>query len=190
MNFIYIIAYISILIWAIIPFRQIGNNYFYYFLLFAAIDPIMLFFRIGLHSTTNYFYLPYSYLIWLSIQNGSFIKKYRFLLFVIFILISLVSIDHFVMDKFFLFMGLIHLVIFLKFIKDFIIDFIRNNILNIFLIVLAFYEITIITKNFNILSGITNAHVYFVITTFFEILIGLFFCIFRSDDNRLILQLK
>lgn len=190
MNLAYISFYISIIIWAIIPFRQVGKKYFYYFLLFAILDPIILFVRIELHSTTNYLYLPFSFLILASIQNTDFLKKYRIYIFVLFILISIVSLNNFIMDKFFLFMGIIHLLIFLKFIKNFIISFVKDNTVNIFLILLVFYEITIVAKNFNILSGLTDAHTYFVITSIFEAFIGLFFCIFKSDNPRLLLQFK
>lgn len=189
MNLIYISIYISILIWAVIPFRQLGKQYFYYFFLNAIVDPIVLFLRIVFHSTSNYLYLPITILILYSVQIKN-INKNKLLFSFLFIICSLIGLNNEVLNNIFLIIGIIHLIIFLVFIKDFIIIFVNKDLVNVFLVILSFYEITIITKDFNLLTGITDANIYFAITTIFEILFGLFFCVFRSDDNRLLLQLK
>ncbi len=190
MNIFQFILFLSIIIWLIIPFRQIGKKYFYYFLSFALLDPLTEFLRIAFKSSSNYFFVPITCLALISILNISIIKKYRYQIIVLFVLVCIFNFTKIMSENTFIILCIIHLLIFLKLLKVFSINFVRNKLFDIFLTILIFYEITVILKFLNLLTGFTNADIYFYITTTFEILFGLFFCIFRSDDSRLVLQLK
>ncbi len=190
MNVLYNSIYVSIIIWFIIPFRQLNQRYFYYFLLFALLDPINLGLKELVHMNTNILFIPFSFLALVTVQEVRFIKKYWLIILIIFPFIFVINLNGLSNFDFFILMSLIHFLIFLKLIKDFVVNIVKNNLFDIFLLVLVFYELTVITKFLNLLSGFTDANIYFIITTTFEILIGLFFCIFKSDDNKLLLQLK
>ena len=71
-----------------------------------------------------------------------------------------------------------------------IITFEKNRLLNLFVIILIFYEITLIAKFLNNLTGFTNDYYYYVITSIFEIAFGIFFIIFKADNKFLVFQLK
>ena len=187
---IYYIIFTSIIIWLIIPFRQLGNKYFYYFLFLAIMDPISIFFRWILNSPTNYFYIPLSFLALISLLGTNTLKKYRILIIILILIVFIMNFSYIISIRFFLFMSITHLLILFYFLKDFIVGFFKSKIFDIFLMLLIFYELTIVTKNLNLISGFADAHFYFFITSILEILIGLFFCFFKTDNPRFILQFK
>ena len=84
----------------------------------------------------------------------------------------------------------IHLFILLKFLEHLIINFAHKTNINFFLVVLVLYELTILTKNIEVLTGLTLGYTYFYITGIFEIFIGLFFILFKEGNPKLILQLN
>lgn len=67
---------------------------------------------------------------------------------------------------------------------------IEKNAYSLFYIVLIFYFLTLILKYISIFIGTEHAVEYFIITTIFQILFGLFFSVFREDDSRLLVKLE
>ena len=81
--------------------------------------------------------------------------------------------------------------ILIKLLKDFITFLVFNNTINIFLIVLIFDEITVVTKSLNLVSTLSNEYLsYYIMTSSFEVLVGIFFLIFTDDNPRLFHKLK
>ena len=189
MKIFYFLTIFDILLWIIVPIRQIKKKYFYYFLFVEAADFLTLLLRLIFHSRSNSFYIPLSYLSFVAVLNIDFVKKFWVLLTSFFVLFFVVNI-YVTLNQFFIILSFIQLLIIIKLLKDFASLFFNENLLNIFIFVIIFYEVLFVTKLLNLLLGFANAYVYFYISTISEILIGLFFCIFRSDDSRLILQLK
>lgn len=190
MRILFYIDTFSIILWIIIPFIQFKKKYFFYFFILAFMDIATLFLRLVLHSSSNYFYFPFSFLLFFSIQDLLFIKKYQKIIIILFILICFMNFNNFIENRTFFLISLVHFVILIKLLKDFIISFVKYNLFNIFILSLIFYEITLLTKFLNLLIGFSNADIYFIITSLFETFIGLFFCIFKSDNPRLLLQFK
>lgn len=187
---LYYIIPFTIIIWIIIPFRQFRGRYFFYFLFLALMDPLTLFLRIFLNSNSNYFYIPLSYLAFVSLFDFSIIKKARSIFIIIFLIVCISNFSDYMADRFFFYMSLIHIMILLYFIKEFMVSFLKSKIFNVFILLLIFYELTIVTKNLNLIAGFTDAQIYHFISSIFEILIGLFFCFFKTDNRRFILQFK
>ncbi|MFA3782279.1 hypothetical protein ABRY23_04360 [Melioribacteraceae bacterium 4301-Me] len=72
--------------------------------------------------------------------------------------------------------------------KDFIVAFVNDKKINLFLLMLIFYLFTSLLKMFNLIIGFTDAIAFFYITTFFQILFGFFFSIFREDNPKVVIQ--
>ncbi len=67
----------------------------------------------------------------------------------------------------------------------------QKQVINFFYLVLAFYEFTVLLKFLNFLIELkVEAETYFYITTGFELLVGIFFTMFREDSQKLAYKLK
>ena len=195
MKTIYYLVYLTTILWAIVPFRQFRKKYFFYFLTWASADIATLPARLIFHSGTNFFYAPFSFLALISLQDVKFIKKYRIVIIILFLAVCIISLNNNVTgipdtQMFWISVSIIHFFILLIFLKELIIIFVEDNLVSLFLIILIFYEFTVLAKFLNNFTGFTNDYIYYVITSIFEILFALFFIIFKSDDKRLIFQLK
>jgi hypothetical protein len=191
MEFLKYFLYTEAFFWTILPFRQKGKKYFYYFYCLASMEALTLFSRLILHSTTNYFYVPISFLALLSIQDSRYLKKYRVIILSLFIAICIANFSKFMITNFFLIMSITYFMILIKLLKDFITFLVFNNTINIFLIVLIFDEITVVTKSLNLVSTLSNEYLsYYIMTSSFEVLVGIFFLIFTDDNPRLFHKLK
>lgn len=195
MKLFYLLGYIAVIIWAIVPISQYNGKYFFYFLFLVSSDIITLIARLVFHSGTNFFYGPLTLLSLYALLKVKQIKKHKILLAILFIItcifnldINIIGIPEFQLMG--LSLGIIHLVILYIFIKELFIKYENNYVINLFLVALVFYELTAVTKFLNYLTGFTNDYFYYIITNIFEILFALFFIVFKADDKRLILQFK
>jgi hypothetical protein len=126
----------------------------------------------------------------LSLHRASYIKKHL-------LNYILLSIVFFFYQFFFkslqlyiiIFAGL-HILIIARLIYLAIVPFFRTNKLNIFYIVLIFYELTLLTKVLNLFSFSLNSMAEYDLTNLFEIMIGVFFLIYREDEPKLIIHYK
>ena len=181
MNIFDNLVYIGVVVWAIVPLRQYRQKYFLYFLF---------------HSGTNFFFPTFSFLALCSLLNYRTIKKYGIILILLFIITCIIGLDNNILGipgyhAVAISLSIIHSFILLIFLKQFMTTFYaKQNLVDIFSLLLIFYEIMNIAKFLNYLTGFTNDYFYFNITTSFEILIGIFFIIFKADNKRLVFQLK
>lgn len=195
MNIINFLTYGSVFIWIIIPFRQYRQRYFFYFLFLACTDIFTISLRVIFHSGSNFFYAPFSYLALVSLLNSEFIKKHRVILSLAFLFVCALSLNNNIfgistVQMTGLTLSALDFLIFLILLKGFIINFVKSNHINVFLLVLIFYEIMDTAKFLNYFTGFTNDYLYFNISNSFEILFGLFFIIFKADDRRLLFRIK
>jgi hypothetical protein len=196
MNTIFIVFYItSLIVWIIVPIRQIKGTFFLFFLALIGGDIVTIIARFVFHSKTNIFYVISGLLCLISIQDKNISKLSKILLLslcLISLALELYDIEfkqEFFKQQFSI-MNFVDFLIFLKFLKIFIFKLVNEKSINFFLICLIFYQLTAVTKILNFIGGAANASEYFIITTFFEIFIGLFFCIFKDDDPRIMIKLK
>ena len=189
------LTYSAVFIWALVPIRQYKSKYFFYFFFLVSSDILTLVARLIFHSGTNFFFGPLTFLSLCALLNVKQIEKYKIILAILFIItcifnldINIIGIPEFQRMAFSL--SIIHLLILYIFIKELFITSENNHAINLSLVVLLFYEITVVTKFLNYLTGFTNDYFYFSITTFFEILFAIFFIVFKADNNRLVLQFK
>ena len=187
-----ILYWFSVLLWIFPAIRQRKNNFFFYFLILAVSDPINLFviFILKLNPYESTFvYL--SYLLFISILENRVIKKYWLVLFTPLVVIIITSLSSNLLDtnSAKLVFLLLHTLIFSIILRLFATKQSENGEIHLFLIVLLFYELTIILKVVGITFGFENATANYIITTIFQIAFGLFFSIFRKDNTRLIFKL-
>jgi hypothetical protein len=84
----------------------------------------------------------------------------------------------------------IHILIFARLVQIVIMPLHQKSELNIFYLVLLFYEITVITKRSIYLSETYSGILLTYITLAFEVLIAIFFSVFKENNLRLVLKLK
>ena len=196
MNIFDNLVYIGVVVWAIVPLRQYRQKYFLYFLFWGYADVATVFARFFFHSGTNFFFPTFSFLALCSLLDYGTIKKYGIILLLLFVITCLVGLDNNTLDiagyrMVAVSLSIIHSFILFIFLKLFVTTFYKKqNLVDIFLLLLIFYEIMNAAKFLNYLTGFTNDYLYFNITTSFEILFGIFFIIFKADNKRLVFQLK
>ena len=183
-----IITYASIIIWLLPAIRQYKGKYFYYFLILALSDPVDIFCGNVLNLPNYIIHSIAAILLYYSIGTStqSFLKYWKFnLLFIVVFLFTLFTVPNL------LFLILIlHILILSKFIKQSVILLHQSGELNYFLLVLIFYEITALLKVIVFISGTDTGIMFFYFTVSFQILVALFFTIFREDSSILTLKLK
>lgn len=191
-NMTFLIYTSIMLIWLVPPFTQLKERFFFYFLFVALGDFISFifywFFKIHLPMS---FFSSFSTLALISIViTRKDFKKYSIIIFLIFIIIFC---QHFLFKNNNLdisILVIVHTLILAKFLFEFVMESTNRNNVNIFLLVLLLYEATVISKFLNLLTNFADAYFYFIITSLFEFFIGLFFCIFKEKDIRVVLQPK
>jgi hypothetical protein len=146
--------------------------------------------RFLFHSRTNIFYVICTFLCLLSVQWKDKTKAMKFLIFllgVITLIFELIGMGYRL--EFFLITLADILMVFI-FLKGLILKIVIEKGFNIFLACLIFYELTVITKYYAIISNLVTGNIYFFITTVFEVLFGLFFLIFTYDDSRVNIKIS
>ena len=137
-----------IYLWFIPPIRQYKQRLFYYFLFMAFGDPIQ---RLITHNNftmpTNY-YTTFSYILLAAILWNKKSPKLNYLLIAgglaIFILSSTVFKFTYDTDKLFFFV--IQIIILFLFLKKFIMDYTSYSKINVFQLVLVFFQLTVVSK--------------------------------------------
>ncbi len=178
-------------LWIFPAIRQYRNKFFYFFLILAIADTVSAISTSLLDYNIHIsIYLLYSYLMLISLQSKEIIMKRYEIIAAVLILIIASQFINFPVD---LYNGGIILILILIFF-DFFIMFVKTNVeekaVNIFIIVLMFYILTNILKFTNLFFGLSNAVAYFYLTTFFQILIGLYFSIFNADSPRNLIKIN
>lgn len=180
------IVYLSEIAWLLPAIRQAKTKWFLWFLVLAILDPLtslilsvfswngILQYDIG--SIVGYFSL--------YIVEGKKFKESDYLLLVLFI------ITLFLISDGFLYLLIIHLFIFYKLISLTIIDVHFKEQLNISLLVLVFYELSILIKFLSYIGQIPISSAPFYLTLFFEVMIAIYFAVFRIDNPRLLISLN
>ncbi len=184
----YLIITLSIVVWALVPFRQYKMNFFTFFLILALSDPIMVL----LHSIFPFyparFYSATSPLLIFSLLNiGKIRKRYLFYIFITIINIYIsASLNILIIKLDLLFQFLIMLyIIFGKTLYEIY----RNHKISIFYTVFNIYILTFIFKNLIIIINLNKGFYYYYLTSVLEILIGIYF-IFYNEKNSAIFKLK
>jgi hypothetical protein len=181
-----ILFFSSVAVWLLPPFKQYGTKLFYYFLLLAIFDPLAIIIN---SLTRNPLPIHYNiiacYVLIVSLLDKKVIKEQKYILIVGFLFILLVFLLQTTHTQRFIVLLALQLFILAVFIKTFIISYVFDKKILIFYLILIFYQLTIVSKYFNVLIGFADATAFFIITSIVQIIFGLFFSIYREDNTRL-----
>ncbi|MDP3147815.1 MAG: hypothetical protein Q8N83_01680 [Ignavibacteria bacterium] len=185
------IFYLSILIWLLPPFRQYKTFFFSYFLVLGIAD-VLVFFTTKFFEMSSYdFYVIVSFSLFIALQEIEYLKKKKIMFIGLGLIVICLSFFRIGNNPYISFIAVLHLMIILRILYLFVMVVAQKHAINFFYLVLAFYEFTILLKFLNFLFELkVEAETYFYITTFFELIVGIFFTTFREDSSKLVYKLK
>ena len=189
--FVYSVTALSSIFWIFAAIRQYKSELFWYFFVLAISDPIVFSLWLWLHKFIGpghvypilLFFLLLS-LYWSDRKNWHVRMMLLALILIHIITFSSSEKVHNVV------MILFHLPILSIFLKRSIYFIAENGKANLFHLFLLLYETTIILKMLVMLTEANSSLVLFYVTSLFEILIAVFFSIFKENDSRLFINLK
>ena len=187
-----ILFYAGIILWILPAIRHFKSNFFVYFLMLALMDPLILIIYefSGLQFSNSIFTL-FSYVILLSLLERQALNKYLIIFLTpgVAILVGALATNYLSQETWRFLIILIHFMIFSIILKLYAFKQTSEGTLSIFYIVLLFYELTLLFKFAVVTLGFANATGYFIITSFVQIVFGLFFSIVREDNTRFVIKL-
>lgn len=189
MEIAYIIFWFSVFFWIFPAIRHYKTELFWYFLTLALSDPLAHI----LKNTTIFriydVHLIFVFLASLSLYWLILKKKYvRIILTCAFLLVlgSFFSTSNFSYKI----IALIHLLILVFFLMRSIHFIAENSKLNIFHLFLLLYETSIILKILALLTQADTGIIFFYATSIFQILLAIFFGMFKEENSRLLIDLR
>lgn len=176
------------IVWILPLFRQFKSGIFYYFLILAIEDPLgfILYSLFNIDPVFIHSILAIS--LYFSIDfNLEELLKNRIANTIIIIgcLIAL-----FTLSNLFILILIGHFLVLSKFVKHIILRLHGSGEMNIFYLVMTFYELTILVNIIGIVGGSYIGITLHYTTLAFQILIAIFCTIFRIDNKKLIIKLK
>lgn len=173
------IQILSTIVWLIVPFIKIRSKHFYFFLFLGLNDfvGILLWDGFGLSSQT--LWIPFLYLTTVSIDRNFFIKN---LMWISFGFITLVILNFYSSTySQYLFSLLSDLIILIIFARYLYWEFIKNDKISLFYMVMTFYALFAVSKSIFMVSNINLGINAFYVGTILEIGIGLYLIFMRRD---------
>lgn len=182
-----IIAFTSMALWLMPPFRQYKSKYFSFFLVLSLGDPAtMLLYSTGLLPSGGVHFFILSIFMFLSYDNFAPVRKKKLLEF----LVVLLCIVLFFLTKNANYgVLLLNFALLILFLKDAILHTAKYYEINFFYFVLVLYELSLILKFISIVSSFYN-YTYFYLTTVVEMLLAVFFIFYREDKPKLSISLQ
>lgn len=190
MKIYFVISSLSMLFWIFPAVKQYKTELFWYFLVFAFTDPVKLIISLQIkHVSNNLIYVFSSFLLMLSVIW--FFKNKKSIRILIAVVLSL-SLFSFFSDRIFTdtLMISIHVIITYFFIKRTFMFTANKGKVNIFHLILLLEEISIILKSSAMLISLKPGLNYYIATTAFQILIAIFFTLYREDNPKLHIDLR
>ena len=181
----------GIIVWLLPPIRQFNNSLFYFFLILALGDSISLayVYLLGKSIPLGY-YVVLDLLTIISLTNILIVKRYKYLFIVVGVV---VTISLFILQlntsSHYVLLALLNSVVFIMILKIFIMNYVDYSKINLFLMILLFYQTTILFKLLNMALGFADATAFFIITGIAQIIFGLYFSIVRADRPESIIKL-
>lgn len=182
-------------IFAIIPIRQFGGNYFYYFLFLAIEDPLSTLLIKSLHFHQLKIHVLFSFIVLYAIVKQKEINKsilYFIPISVIYLFASsYADVSSIETQKLLrMIVGITHCFILLVIVKRVVFDIKVKITLNLFLFVLALYESITVFKFIMAILELSRGLLFFFLSAGFQVLLALFFILFRDDNPKLLIKIS
>jgi hypothetical protein len=188
MSNINVIIYISVFIWILPAIRQLKGNYSFYFIILALADPLNLVAVMYIRLPPNILHAIAAVGLFYSvgISKEDLQKHWIFHLIILVMFIFLL----YSMTNLLLLICFFHGLVLFKFFKILIKSSFETEKLNIFQLVLVFYELSIVITFFVLISGSTQSIILYYSTLSFDFLVALFFTIYKEESANLLIALK
>jgi hypothetical protein len=188
-----VFAIICNIVWIFPAIRQKGTLYGKYFLILAVLGfytTVTWFIQLHIPRLNNYSVIIFSAFLPFSLLTKEEFRAWKYLyLLVLCVILVILYTSHRVEVETLVLIGL-HLLVLTVFLKQFIWETVTDRAFNSFIIFLITYELSILIRLFYAANGSIMGLYYYFVSMIFEILIGLFFTIFRENNPRLLIHLK
>ena len=185
----YIIAYISILFWIFPAIRNYKTDLFFYFLVWAIADPIVLATSVLSPIYGLRLFLLFAVFTFLSlkimVKNKSFYN-----IFLIFILALNLWTAFISKNILYLTLAFEHIIIAFIFAARLLAYVAFNSKVKVFHIILFLYEVSLVMKLILFVFDVKTGLSYYMLTNIFEMTIAIFFSIYKETDNKLTIDLR
>lgn len=176
MNSLELIVYTSIIVWVFPAIRHIKTEYAYYFLLLGIIDPLKLGIYYFLGTDIELVTIPFSLILIYSIIKSKISERFTLPIILCIIFISIIGYQISILIGIKL---IAHVFILIFLFSRMIKILLNDNKWDIHLLVICFYEFSIIFKNLHLSPDIIADTYFFHITSIFQLGFGLFFAFFN-----------
>lgn len=188
MKLFFIIGYISTIVWSLPPFRQYKGKFFNYFFIMAISDPVGSFLvKLGYRNSFSVYAVVAAAALLSVIALKRNIKRFPAVSFILFTLTAGIFMP---LTEVQLMTAATLLVLIYFFISYMIIFVGKYGRVSLFHLIFLIYNLSLVFKLVNIALEIHKGQVYFYCTTIFDIILGMFFCFFREEDEHFALKLK
>lgn len=173
------IQILSTLVWLVVPFVRIRSKHFYFFLFLGVSDLIAGILWFGFNVSSQTFWIPFFYLIVFSISKDYFIKNIKNILlgFIIILILNFYSTTY-IQYIFVLLANIIILTIFARYLYW---EFIQNDKISLFYMIMTFYGLFSLSKSILLVSNIKLGMNAYFVGTILQIVIGLYLIFVRRD---------
>jgi len=173
------------IVWFFPVFRQWQTRFRYYFLILAAACVFtQIMYITNLLKYTLYYYLFFSSLLPIFLIKKD-LRTSLHLLYTIPLLIVIFALmprpETRTIEYIFF---TLHMLIFIRLLKIFIVETVSTNSFNLFLFVLLLYELTLISRCIYAINYVNPSLLYNAIASSMEVALGLFFCIFKEKNKN------
>ncbi|MBK7630564.1 MAG: hypothetical protein IPJ23_07670 [Ignavibacteriales bacterium] len=183
MSIAIIVLYVSTIAWIFPIFRQYKCNLFYFFLFLGLSDPLTILLVKIFHIHPGIISVIVAPILFYTV-NIDRKKDFNIKPLEIFVVV-LTAILLLTISNFDIILLIIHTLILIRVLYKILIELHHKQLVNLFHIVLAFYMTTSVASLIIYLNGDHKGIILFYINLAFQILIALFFSIFREDNPKL-----
>lgn len=182
-----VLVIIGVLVWLIPPIRQYKTRYFWFFLTLGLADPIAIIAGKTFHLVFAQLYVPLDILFFFSVIEYKKITFYKILFYIVIVGLGFYSFIHFWEYGSFFFTAILFLVLVILIRQSFLFV-IEKGCINIFHVVLIFYQALNVFKSLSLLIYFSTGVWFFFMSTTIQIFIGVFFALYREDDPRFLIR--
>ena len=177
------LAIISIVVWLITPIRQYKTRYFWFFLTLGLADPVSIIAARNFHIMITQLYVILSILFFFSVIEYKKITIYKVSFYIAIVGVGCFSFFHVWEYGAFFYTAVLFLVL-VVIVKQSFQFVIEKGSINIFHMLLIFYQALNVFKSLSMLLNFSTGVWFYFISNVVQILIGIFFALYREDDPR------
>ena len=185
----YILAWVENVVWILPAFRQFSGKYRNFFAIMAftgIVTDVCSYYRI--QHIVNYSEIFMSFILLVSLLSLENLKVFRYPIVLLATGIVCTLLVKHPMNIEILVMIVLHLMILTVFLRTFIFTAVLHGRFDIFVLGLITYELSLLIRFFYAANNTSLGLYYYFISTLFEIMLGIYFTVFRADSP--LMQIK